>query len=218
MRTHLVSALLFGLGAVSIGACTHVVEPAGSSESGVTRNPEGGACKTSADCALGAKYCLPNASGKLVCQSKVDTGYGGCGKVGNEIGVGRACVAGACTGSGRAGTCVELPGLDTSICSRTCAADAECGSSAFCGKTSASGSNVCIPFNCACTASNATTDLANAALAAVGKDACEVGHRFGDLGRVYGEDIAHDAVRPSIYQRLYHAPMAIPHAGRQIAS
>lgn len=173
----------------------------------------GARCRTSGDCNGSAKYCAPNASGEHVCQEKLDTGYGACGRLGNALGVGRAC--GSCMGT--ANVCVDAPELDTAFCSLACSSDDECGPDAFCGKTSSSKGNVCIPFNCACVAETETGTLLAQALATGERTMCDLGQRFGSLSSLYADSIAHDPVRPTFYQRLYHAPMAIPHAGRQLA-
>jgi hypothetical protein len=213
MRTsrHSLAALLF-LSPIAFGvfACGDAeTESAEESQTAQT----GGRCKTDGDCNGGAKYCAPNASGDHVCQEKLDTGYGACGRLGNGLGVGRAC--GTCIGTAK--VCVDAPELDTAFCSRACSYDDECGRDALCGKTSSSKGNVCIPLNCACVAETETSKLLAQALATHERTTCDLGQRFGSLSSLYADAIAHDPVRPTFYQRLYHAPMAIPHASRQLA-
>src|SRR5262245_39622555 len=105
MRFLLFSAIT----ALAISACTEIDqhdEAVTGDDANVIagRQPAGAPCTTSGECAIGAKYCAPNASGQRVCQSKLDTGYGSCGKSANEIGVGRACVDHGC---GAGATCAS---------------------------------------------------------------------------------------------------------------
>lgn len=206
---------------VSVAALIATTSGCGSSDASSEAAAEaaqvGRSCRTNADCSAGAKYCAPNESGALVCQAKVDTGSGACGRAGNALGIGKACEAGACTASPGANVCVDAPELDSSFCSRTCTIDAECGANAFCAKASTTSGNVCIPYSCACAADTETSRLLAQALAPANRTTCDLGQRFGSLAGVYRDSIAHDAFRPTIYQQLYHAPMAIPHAGRRLA-
>ena len=204
--------LLSALAALALGACTQAPDDdhtATDDDANITgRKPAGAACSSSGECAIGAKYCEKNQTGERVCQAKVDTGYGVCGKSENELGIGRACVDHRCSGS--ASTCVDATALGVSYCTKSCSADNDCGSNAFCADS------LCVPYTCACTADDATNELLNAALSQAGKNACDVGQKFGALSRLYPDDLAHDALRPTIHQRLVHAPSAIPHEGKRI--
>src|SRR5688572_7583179 len=96
--------LLFSaIAALTISACTKIDDSSVTGDDAnviAGRKPAGAPCTTSGECAIGAKYCASNASGERVCQAKLDTGYGACGKSENELGIGRACVEHACSAAG----------------------------------------------------------------------------------------------------------------------
>jgi hypothetical protein len=174
----------------------------------------GSTCATSADCPAGAKFCVPRADGALTCQSTtaVDTGYDACGTVAsNQTGVGAPCADGC---DRETTLCVDAPRLATSFCSMHCSTDRECGAGAFCGTLG--GSAVCIPYRCACEATTTEGALLDDALATLSRDSCDLGQRFGSIAAIYPAAIASDALRPTIYQELVHAPRAISAANRRL--
>jgi hypothetical protein len=176
----------------------------------------GDSCATSADCPAAAKFCVPRADGALTCQSttEVDTGYAACGTVAsNATGVGAPCNDGCAR---ETTMCVDAPVLAASFCSMRCTADRECGAGAFCATISGTSGTVCIPYRCACEAVTAEGELLDDALSAVSRNSCDLGQRFGSIASIYPPAIASDAVRPTLFQELFHAPRAIPAANRRL--
>ncbi|MCC6747225.1 MAG: hypothetical protein IT371_06160 [Deltaproteobacteria bacterium] len=171
-------------------------------------------CESAGDCPTGFKYCASDDKGVRTCRRLVDTSSASCGKARNALGVGASCASGDCSAVLPGGTCVSADNaLAARFCTRGCATDADCGAGAFCGSVASRSGAVCLPAACACLARLADADL-EAALAAgfsaVKRDRCDLGHRFGELTRLYGDGLANDALRLTTYNQLYYAPMGIP--------
>ncbi|MCC6747335.1 MAG: hypothetical protein IT371_06730 [Deltaproteobacteria bacterium] len=168
------------------------------------------ACASAADCPQGFKACLPDDGGRKVCQPLPDPSSASCGVRASDDGLGAACATAGCPSS--ASVCAPAGNrLGVAFCTRGCDSDLACGPEAFCAPLPPLGGTHCVPYRCACAAEPTPLGASlGKALAQVKRTSCDVGHRYGDLRKVYAASLTDDPFRLSSYNRLYYAPLAVP--------
>jgi hypothetical protein len=127
--------------------------------------------------------------------------------------VGSPCRQGACSHDALAPLCARPAGpTGASFCTRACSSDGQCGESAFCAALPGLTGQHCVPFECACHAAGADARFAplKEGLDKIQRAPCDIGHRIDDLKNVYGDTLANDALRLTLFNRLYYAPLAVP--------
>jgi hypothetical protein len=162
------------------------------------------ACVSDADCPIGMRRCLPRGGGSF-CAPDLVTGPDACLALVASHALAScassACASGSCYGAGDADSlALCLPD-----------ADAPCVDLPAPG-----GATVCAPPDCACALEDPTS-LFGAALAAIGRTACDLRFDAASID-LFGTAVSHDRYRLSFTDRIRGYVPAVPRFGEEVAT